>query len=102
MTDIIFVVAIADTPIDVEETLVICRQDSSREIEVPILHYTIPDDLPELQDIQQILHERIDSIFASVIAQKAPRLKKTVKVFNCFGQTPEIVEIEVDDTGGGD
>jgi hypothetical protein len=30
---------------------------------------------------------------------EAPRLKKTVKVFNCFGQTPEIVEIEVDDTG---
>lgn len=90
--DVIFAIAIADTPIDVEETLVICRQDSSHEIEVPIIHDMVAG-LQELQDLQQILHKRIDSIFASVIAQKP----KTVRVFNCFGRIPEIVEIEVDD-----
>ena len=94
--DVIFAVAISGVPIDVEEALVICRQDSAHEIEVPIIHDMVAG-LQELQDLQQILHKRIDSIFASVIAQKAPPLKKTVRVFNCFGSIPEIVEIEVDD-----
>ena len=93
--DIIFTVAVIDRKVSVDETLTMVCEDN--KIHVPIVHDRVIG-LQELQAMRKVLHERIDSIidhavdnFFEVAEKKMGT--KPIKVFNCFGKKPEMVEI---------
>ena len=96
--DIIFTVAVIDRKISVDETLTMVCEDN--KIYVPIVHDRVIG-LQELQAMRKVLHERIDSIidhavdnFFEVAEKKEKKVStKPIKVFNCFGKKPEMVEI---------
>jgi len=102
--DIIFTVAVIDRKVSVDETLTMVCEDN--KIHVPIVHDRVIG-LQELQAMRKVLHERIDSIidhavdnFFEVAEKKEKKQKKEkkmgtkpIKVFNCFGKKPEMVEI---------
>ena len=93
--DIIFTVAVIDRKVSVDETLTMVCEDN--KIYVPIVHDRVIG-LQELQAMRKVLHERIDSIvdhavdnFFEVAEKKMST--KPIKVFNCFGGKPKMVEI---------
>lgn len=96
--DIIFTVAVIDRKVSVDETLTMVCEDN--KIHVPIVHDRVIG-LQELQAMRKVLHERIDSIidhavdnFFEVAEKKEKKVgTKPIKVFNCFGKKPEMVEI---------
>ena len=96
--DIIFTVAVIDRKVSVDETLTMVCEDN--KIHVPIVHDRVIG-LQELQAMRKVLHERIDSIidhavdnFFEVVEKKEKKMgTKPIKVFNCFGKKPEMVEI---------
>jgi len=91
--DIVFAVATSNTELCASpETAALLFLDAGQKrIAVPIFHDKA-DSLEELENLREVLHKRIDAIF-----DKSRELypEKKIKVFNCFGQEPEMIEIDV-------
>ena len=94
--DIFFAIATTmDEDISAPQTLTL--KGDSKTIHVPIIRDKALD-LRELYNLRDTLHNRIDSVFdLSIEEYRKNSGKKTVKVFNCFGDKPEMIEVEIDD-----
>lgn len=74
--------------------------NKARRICIPIVHDRAHS-LQELNEIRKAMHTRIDSIldssqeFYNREKEKKKEEKVTIKVFNCFGDKPEMIEIEI-------
>lgn len=94
--DIIFAMATTEAKVFVEsECLNIVY--GGKKLRVPIVHERVTDS-QDLAHLREVYHTRIDNMFDRMqehYKEKNPNIKKTVKVFNCFGAEPEMVEIEV-------
>jgi len=98
--DLVFTIATTDTEVYVgSEDLILLK--GKNKIRVPIAHDRV-NSLSELNDLRKVLHKRIDDVLdASQESYKEEKnkekKKKKIRVFNCFGEKPEMVDIEVDD-----
>ena len=94
--DIIFALAVTDTGIHVKDEAVTLMKGIKRVLTVPIVHDQVPSTVEELNEMRKSLHDRIDGVMdlaqRTLFAEKEE--KKTAKVFNCFGDDPEMVEVE--------
>lgn len=93
--DIVFAVATSNTELCASpETAALLFFDAGQKrIAIPICHDKV-DSLDELENLREVLHKRIDAIFDKS-REIYPEKKEKIKVFNCFGQEPEMIEIDV-------
>jgi hypothetical protein len=101
--DIVFAIAASGTELyATSETAALLFFDAGQKrISVPICHDKA-DSLEELENLREVLHKRIDAIFdksrefyPEKNEKNEKNEKKKIKVFNCFGQEPEMIEIEI-------
>ena len=98
--DIIFAVATTEDTVYVSDDGFDIQLDGKRsnKIKIPIMHDRVHS-LQELDELRKVLHKRMDSILDSsqefYTEKKKDTKKETLRVFNCFGGEPEMVEVEI-------
>lgn len=99
--DVIFSVAVLNTKVAVDKYLTVVL-DGNR-VRLPATHDRI-DGLKELQAMRKTLHERIDAIIDHAVDTHFEIVEKkgieTVKVFDCFGQEPRMIEVRLSELLG--
>jgi len=93
--DVIFAIATSETPVMVSGEVTMFVGGANKKVKIPAA-LDRAYNLDDLNDLRQILHKRIDSIFDSAQKIYKDKKKETIKVFNCFGQVPEMIEVEID------
>lgn len=100
--DIIFAVVTTEDTVYVSDEVFNVQLDGKRssKIQIPLMHDRVHS-LSELNELRKVLHKRIDSILDSSQELYTGEVKKkntkreTIRVFNCFSDEPEMVEVEI-------
>lgn len=104
--DVLFAVVATKGSITHADNTILVNVDKNNRLYVPIIHDKGVSSKEELENLRQVLHGRIDSILDLAIVEllgkgkklsKKKKGKTTYKVFDCFGDEPRLIDIELDD-----